>query len=152
MHLLSFTKRLLREFFRVFAVQIHDSLHFIPMAPMKYILREEEKTMRLSIRATAFAVGILSGIAVLLTGLANSIWPGYGKAFLQLLASIYPGYKASGSIGDLITGVLYALVDGGLCGLVFAWIYNRFLGDQPAVPGWAKREAGVRYPPIEPKA
>ena len=108
--------------------------------------------MRLNIRATALALGVLSGIAVLLTGLANSIWPGYGGAFLQLLASIYPGYKASGSVGDLITGVLYALVDGGFCGLVFAWIYNRFLGVPSAVSAQVKREAGVRYPPVEPRA
>jgi hypothetical protein len=64
---------------------------------------------------------------VLLTGLANRVWPGYGAGFLKVLASVYPGYKASGSFGDVITGVLYALVDGGVFGLVFAWLYNRFV-------------------------
>jgi hypothetical protein len=108
--------------------------------------------MRLNIRATAFALGILWGAAVLVTGLANLIWSGYGIGFLQLLASVYPGYKVSGSIGDLITGFLYALVDGGLFGLVFAWLYNRFLGNTPAVTVDVKREAGVNYPPVEPRA
>jgi hypothetical protein len=69
----------------------------------------------------------LWGVAVLLTGLADLTWPGYGRAFLQLVASLYPGYNASGSIGDLILGVLWALADGALFGLFFALLYNRFL-------------------------
>jgi hypothetical protein len=108
--------------------------------------------MRLNIRAVAAALAILWGGAVLATGLANFIWSGYGTKFLQLLASVYPGYKASGSFGDLITGTLYALVDGGLVGLVFAWLYNRFVGNPTAATGEVKREAGVRYPPVEPHA
>jgi hypothetical protein len=84
--------------------------------------------MRLNIRAMVLTLGILWGAVVLLTGLINLIWSGYGTAFLQILASIYPGYKASGSVIDLLTGILYALVDGGILGLVLAWLYNRFLG------------------------
>ena len=59
-------------------------------------------------------------------GAANLIWPGYGKAFLLMLASIYPGYKASGLFGDLIAGSLYALVDGAIAGLILGWLYNLF--------------------------
>jgi hypothetical protein len=106
--------------------------------------------MRLNIKAMALAIGILWSAAVLVTGLANLIWPEYGTEFLQLLASIYPGYKVSGSIGDLIIGVLYALVDGGLCGLVLAWFYNRFLGKSEVIADDVKREAGVHSPPVEP--
>jgi hypothetical protein len=100
----------------------------------------------------ALSVGILWGAAVLLTGIANLIWFGYGSGFLRLLASIYPGYKASGTIGDLITGVLYSLVDGGLFGLVLAWLYNLFLGSRSGLGGDVKQEAGVHYPPVEPRA
>ncbi len=82
--------------------------------------------MKLNIKAMAFATGILWGAAVLVTGLANVICSGYGLGFLQLLASIYPGYHASGSFGDAIIGTLYALLDGGIFGLVLAWLYNRF--------------------------
>jgi hypothetical protein len=108
--------------------------------------------MRLSIRGMVLALAILWGAVVLVTGLANLIWTGYGAAFLQILSSVYPGYKASGSMGDLMTGVLYSLVDGALIGLVFAWLYNRFAGRQAGLGGDVKREAGVRYPPIEPRA
>jgi hypothetical protein len=55
---------------------------------------------------------------------ANSIWPGYGKTFLVVLASIYPGFTASGSFGDAIVGSLYALVDAAVVGFIFGWLYN----------------------------
>ena len=45
-----------------------------------------------------------------------------------MLASIYPGYAASGSFGDVIVGSLYALVDAAILGLVFGWLYNLLAG------------------------
>ena len=84
--------------------------------------------MKLSVRAMVLTIGILWGGAVFITGLANLAWNEYGIEFLKVVASIYPGYKASGSFGDVITGTLYALVDGGVCGLILAWLYNRFTG------------------------
>jgi hypothetical protein len=47
--------------------------------------------------------------------------------FLQLMASIYPGYDASPTIGSVIVGTLYALLDGAIAGLIFAWLYNLFV-------------------------
>ena len=47
--------------------------------------------MRLSIRALAIACAVIWGGVILLVGLANLLWPGYGLAFLELVASIYPG-------------------------------------------------------------
>ncbi|OGP59890.1 MAG: hypothetical protein A2162_10075 [Deltaproteobacteria bacterium RBG_13_52_11b] len=84
--------------------------------------------MKLNIRALALSIAILWGLAVFIVGLANIIWPGYGVAFLQLLASVYPGYHATGSFGDLIVGILYALVDGLIGSLIFGWVYNFFAG------------------------
>lgn len=106
--------------------------------------------MKLNVKAMAFGIGIVWGAAVLLTGIANLLWTGYGAIFLQCMASVYPGYKASGSIGDLIIGVAYAVVDGGIFGLLLAWLYNRFLTKGATVTGDTKRQAGVRYPPVEP--
>jgi hypothetical protein len=108
--------------------------------------------MKLNVRAMAFCMAIIWGAAVLLSGLANLLWSGYGTVFLQCLASVYPGYKASGSAGDLIIGVAYGVVDGGLFGLVLAWLYNRFLGKGAAVTGNTKREVGADYPAVEPRA
>ena len=63
-----------------------------------------------------------------LIGLGNLICPDYGKGFLEVMASVYPGYDATGSFGELIVGTLYGLVDGAVCGAIFAWVYNRFVG------------------------
>jgi hypothetical protein len=86
--------------------------------------------MKLNIKTLALTAGILWALALLLVGAANLVWSGYGGAFVKLMASIYPGYHASGSLGDLIVGVLYALLDGVVCGLVFAWLYNFFVGNR----------------------
>lgn len=85
--------------------------------------------MRLCIKSLAITAAILWGACVLLLGIANLIWPTYAVAFLQMVASVYPGYNATGSIGDVIVGTLYALVDGAVCGLLFGWIYNKFAGE-----------------------
>jgi len=84
--------------------------------------------MKLNLKALTLTAGILWALAVFLVGVLNLIWSGYGVAFLQLIASIYPGYHATSSVGDLIVGTLYALVDGAICGLVFGWLYNLFVG------------------------
>ncbi len=87
-----------------------------------------EREMKLNVKALAATAGILWALALLLVGAANLVWSGYGVAFLRLMASVYPGYHAAGSVGDLIVGTLYALVDGAICGLVFGWLYNLFIG------------------------
>lgn len=83
--------------------------------------------MKLCTCTFAIAAAILWSLAVLLVGLANLQWPSYGQEFLAVVASIYPGYKATGvgsGIGNVVVGALYALLDGFVGGLVFAWLYN----------------------------
>ncbi len=86
--------------------------------------------MKLNLKALSLTSGIVWALALFLTGVINLIWHGYGygDAFLKIMASLYPGYNASGSIGDLIVGTLYAFVDGLICGLVFGWLYNSLVG------------------------
>ena len=62
---------------------------------------------------------------MLLAGVANSVGGGYGQAFLGVMASVYPGYNATGTLGDAVVGALYGLVDGAIGGAVLAWVYNR---------------------------
>jgi hypothetical protein len=81
--------------------------------------------MKLNVKALTITVAIFWGGAVLLVGLANLIWPDYGVAFLQLVASIYPGYHGPASFGSAVVATGYAVVDGGFGGLIFAVIYNR---------------------------
>ncbi len=84
--------------------------------------------MKLNVRALAIVSALVWGLAMLLTGLANLIWPSYGHDFLQVMASVYPGYHATHGFGEVMVGTLYGLVDGGVGGAVVAWLYNRFAG------------------------
>jgi len=84
--------------------------------------------MRFNITALAITAALVWGVAILLVGIANMVWPPYGQAFLNLLASIYPGYQPETGLGSVVTGALYGLVDGGIGGAVFAWLYNLFAG------------------------
>ncbi len=82
--------------------------------------------MRLNVKAMAILVALFWGILVMfLVGMGNLIWPGYGQAFLDLMASLYPGYKATASFGQVIVGTFYGMLDGAICGALFAWLYNR---------------------------
>jgi len=80
--------------------------------------------MRVNVPALALALGVFWGAAMLIVALANLIWPGYGRAFLDLAASVYPGYRPESGLGSAIVGTLYALVDGAVAGAVVAWLYN----------------------------
>lgn len=80
--------------------------------------------MKLNLKALTITVAIVWAGVVFIVGLANMISSGYGEALLLLVASIYPGYSASGSFGDVVVGSLYALLDGAVLGLVFGWFYN----------------------------
>ena len=86
--------------------------------------------MKLNLKALSVALAILWAAAVFIVGLANLIWPTYGQAFLEMLASIYPGYHAAGTFGDTIAGSLYALLDGAIAGLIFGWLYNLIAGNR----------------------
>jgi len=80
--------------------------------------------MRFNVTALTLAVGLIWGAAILVVASANQIWPGYGRAFLDLVASIYPGYHPSSGAGSVVIGTLYGLVDGAIAGAVLGWLYN----------------------------
>ena len=56
--------------------------------------------MRMDIKALSLTVAIVWGGSILLIGLANLIWTTYGVAFLEVAASIYPGYRGGSSFGQ----------------------------------------------------
>jgi hypothetical protein len=84
--------------------------------------------MKLNVTALSITCAITWGGAVLFVGWANLAWPGYGRAFLDVTASIYPGYHPGSGAGSVVTGTLYALLDGAVGGAVFAWLYNFLTG------------------------
>ncbi|MFQ5741888.1 MAG: hypothetical protein ACE5JX_23075 [Acidobacteriota bacterium] len=87
--------------------------------------------MKLSLKGMTLAAALAWGVlAMFLTGLGNLIWTGYGQGFLDVMASVYPGYHAQASFGQVFIGTLYGLLDGAVAGAVFAWLYNRFTASQ----------------------
>ena len=74
------------------------------------------------------ASGILWGGAVAFVGAVNLNFPDYGVAFLQMTASVYPGYSVE--TGSVATLIFYGLLDGALGGLIFGWFYNRCIGEK----------------------
>ncbi len=52
--------------------------------------------MKLSVKSLTITSAVLWGGACLMVAVFNVIWPGYGKAFLDVISSIYPGYEVTG--------------------------------------------------------
>lgn len=93
--------------------------------------------LKLDPKALGLAWGILWGAAVLAVAVGNLVSGSYGQSFLQLLASWYPGYHATHSIGAICLVTVYAFLDGLIGGWVFGWLYNLLV--RPA----AQREPSV---------
>ncbi len=81
--------------------------------------------MKLNARALGFTLGIIWGIAILITTLI-ALWStgAYGRSFLYMLASIYPGYSVT-IVGSFL-GLCYGFADGFVFGWLTAKIYNFF--------------------------
>ncbi len=84
--------------------------------------------MQLSYKGLAVASGIVWGGAILFVGLINLASPNYGVSFLQMTSSVYPWFHASRTFGDVLVGTIDGLVDGGIAGLLFAWLNNLCAG------------------------
>lgn len=85
--------------------------------------------MKLSVKGLALAGGVLWAACIFCVGIVNLLAPSYGASFLQVISSIYPGYHNTRHFVDVLVGTGYALVDGGIGGLVLAWLYNIFAGE-----------------------
>jgi hypothetical protein len=81
--------------------------------------------MKLDRRALAYAAAALWAGAVLLVGLVNLGDPTYGLEFLELLGSVYPGYKVERTLESVLVATGYALFEGALAGWLFGWLYHR---------------------------
>ncbi len=83
--------------------------------------------MKLNIRAAAAASALIWSGCVFIVGVANLSHPQYGREFLQVVSSIYPGYKAQRRLNQVAVGTAYAALDGAVGGALCAWLYNCFV-------------------------
>ena len=70
--------------------------------------------MRINVIALSATAALFWSAAILVVASANLIWPTYGRAFLELAASMYPGYHPSPAIGSIITADTAPKVTGSL--------------------------------------
>jgi hypothetical protein len=91
--------------------------------------------MKLSVKALAITSGVVWGGSMLTLGLINRAAPRYGKQFLKLMSSVYPGFHDSRTLPDVLVGTGYGLVDGAVAGALIATLYNQLVsrpGPRPA--------------------
>ncbi len=82
--------------------------------------------MKLNVKALAAAFAVIWGmLAMLLIGVVRLAWPDYGQAFMEVMASIYPGMDSAASFKNALFGAMYGLLDGAIAGALFAWCYNK---------------------------
>ena len=89
--------------------------------------------MQLSVKSLALTCALIWGGGIAFTALARLAFPSYGSAFFAFLSSIYPGFHGAHSFADALTGIGYGLIDGGVGGAIFAWLYN-LLASRPSMP------------------
>lgn len=78
---------------------------------------------KLDMRAFALSSGIIWSFYLLSLGLLAATM-NVGTKFVELLASVYIGYAPT--IGGSFIGMLWGFLDGSVCGIAFAWLYNKF--------------------------
>jgi hypothetical protein len=81
--------------------------------------------MKLNIKAFAITCGLIWGVGVfLLTWWIIAFEGSTGE--VPFLGRLYRGYNIS-PMGSII-GLIWALIDGGIGGAIFAWLYNLIAG------------------------
>ena len=78
--------------------------------------------MKWTTKRFAIAGGVMWALCLFVTTLASVYMGGFAKAFLDGIASIYPGYSIS-VVGSFI-GLVYGFVDVFIGVYIFAWIYK----------------------------
>ena len=82
--------------------------------------------MKPSVKALSMTCALLWGGCVLIVGLINLADPAYGREFLRIMTSVYPGADATRTFGRVLLGGLYGFVDGAIGGWLFAMLFRMF--------------------------
>lgn len=78
--------------------------------------------MKLNPNKIGLVCGLLWGGFLTFLTIIAVLFPPYGKAFIEVIASVYPGYTISWT-GAAI-GLIYGFIDWYIGGVIFAWLYN----------------------------
>jgi len=78
---------------------------------------------KLNVKAFGLAVGIVWGVGMFVLGIIAMAF-GWGDRFIEILSSLYIGYKAT-FLGSIV-GAVWGFIDAGIGGIIVAWLYNKF--------------------------
>ena len=70
---------------------------------------------------------------MLFVGLVHLVEPSYGGEFLRMMSSVYPGADTAPTLGRVLLGTLYGLVDGAVAGYLFGLLYGAFTHTRTAI-------------------
>lgn len=79
-----------------------------------------------SVKSVTLTSAILWGACMLIVGLVNLADASYGAEFLRMMSSIYPGADTTRTLGRVLLGTLYGVIDGAVAGYLFAILYRAF--------------------------
>lgn len=82
--------------------------------------------MRSSLKGATMTCALLWGGCMLIVGLINLADASYGGEFLRMMSSVYPGADTARTLGRVLLGGAYGLVDGAMAGCLFAALYRVF--------------------------
>ena len=80
--------------------------------------------MKLHIWAATVAGGVLSAGSLFIVAVIFKISGGSGQLFLRFCDGLFPLYQPHTGVGNLILGLINALIGGAIMALVIAWVYN----------------------------
>lgn len=80
--------------------------------------------MKLNVKAFSLTCGILWGLGVFVMTWWIIYFDG-ATGDVTLLGRIYRGYSIT--VAGSFIGLIWGLVDGLICGFLFAWIYNKLI-------------------------
>ncbi len=83
-----------------------------------------------SVKSVTLTSAILWGACMLIVGLINLADASYGAEFLRMMSSIYPGADTTRTLGRVLLGTLYGIIDGAVAGYLFAILYRAFASER----------------------
>ena len=78
------------------------------------------------VKSVTISSAILWGACMLIVGLIHLADASYGAEFLRMMSSVYPGADTTRTIGSVLLGTLYGVIDGAIAGWLFAILVRAF--------------------------
>ena len=85
----------------------------------------------ISVRGLTIGGSALGLTAMVWTFVVSRIVEGYGSSWLDVMASVYPGFQNDGGVLDFLVGAMYAVIHFGTAGYILAKVHNEVADVEP---------------------